>query len=314
MTYTIVARDAAAGEIGIATQSHYFALGNIVPWLQPSVGAVATQSFVEPRYGPAGLARMAEGADARTALSALLDEDPGQARRQVAMLPTSGPGAAHTGEQCVQPAGDLVDDDHIVMGNMLASRTVWPAMSAAFTATDGDLATRMLAALDAAEAEGGDARGRQAAALKVVRLVDIGEPWSDTVVDLRVDDDDEPLVELRRLLDLQFAYRDIAAVLFDPELLTSGAVVSAAKVDEAEARLSAAAEILGDNVEAVMWRAVLRAMHGRDGVAADVDQIFIARPQLRSFITALEQAGVIDGATLQTLLTAPPTPSKEGEP
>lgn len=301
MTYTIVARDLDRGEIGVASQSHYFALGNVVPWLQSGVGAVATQSFVEPSYGPLGLARMAAGEPAADALAALVAADDGRDRRQVAFLPVAGPAAAHTGSGCVAPAGHVIADDHVAMGNMLASEAVWPAISAAFTAAEGDLATRLLAGLAAGQAAGGDARGMQSAALKVYRIADVGEPWGDALVDLRVDDHADPIGELTRLLGLAKAYDQIAGVLFDPDLLADGRSAPGPAVDAAETALGEAAAVLGDNVEALMWRAVLRAKYGRAGAADDLATAYAAHPPLRGFVAQLAAAGVLDETTYQRL-------------
>ncbi len=301
MTYTIVARDLERGEIGIASQSHYFALGNVVPWIQSGVGAVATQSFVDPSYGPLGLARLAAGDSAADSLAALVAADPGRDRRQVACMPVAGPPAAYTGSGCVQPAGHVVARDHVAMGNMLTNADVWPAISVAYTTTEGDLATRMLAGLAAGQAAGGDARGMQSAALKVCRIADVGEPWGDALVDLRVDDHTDPIGELGRLLGLARAYDQIAGVLFDPELLADHGTSSPSSVDAADEALGQAAAVLGGNVEALMWRAVLRAKYGRPGAGDDIAAAFAAHPPLRGFVAQLAAAGVLDEATYRRL-------------
>jgi uncharacterized Ntn-hydrolase superfamily protein len=202
-TYSIVARDPATGEVGAAVQSHWFSTGSIVTWAQPGVGAVCTQSVAEPSYGPDMLERMAAGTAPAPALDALLAADEQRGFRQVAAVSAAGEIAVHTGDGCIPFAGHQPGDGFSCQANMMASDAVWPAMAAAFTATEGPLARRLLAALDGAEGAGGDVRGRQSAALVVAPAA--GEHWRKTV-DLRVDDHPEPLDELRRLLDLHDAY------------------------------------------------------------------------------------------------------------
>jgi uncharacterized Ntn-hydrolase superfamily protein len=202
-TYSIVARDAATGEMGVAVQSHWFSVGSVVSWAQPEVGAVATQSIAEPAYGPRALERLARGQSAREALAALLDADPHANVRQVAVVDAQGEVAAHTGDNCIPFAGHETGDGFSCQANLMASDTVWPAMAETFRAAEGDLATRLLATLDAAEAEGGDVRGRQSAALVVAAAA--AEPWRKRF-DLRVEDHADPLGELRRVLGLARAY------------------------------------------------------------------------------------------------------------
>lgn len=203
MTYSIVARDAATGELGVAVQSQAFNTGAVVPWARPGVGAIATQSFTDPRYGWRGLELLAEGRSPRDALDELLASDAECEFRQVAFLDAAGRTAQHTGAACVPAAGSAAGDGWAAQGNMLAA-DAWHAMGAAFEETAGTLAQRLLAALDAAEAEGGDWRGRGGAGILVVPTT--GDPW-ETVVDLRVEDGDDSLVELRRLLQRAEAYR-----------------------------------------------------------------------------------------------------------
>lgn len=204
MTYSIVAHDPESGQMGVAVQSHFFSVGSICPWPEPGVGVVATQAMAEVSYGPLGLALLRAGKSPDEALRALLAVDDGAARRQVAVVDAGGAVAVHTGEQCIPEAGHHEGDGYSVQANMMERPTVWDAMAEAYEAATGDLADRMLAALDAGEAEGGDIRGRQSAALVVVDAT--GRPW-ERACDVRVDDDPEPLAELRRLLDMQRAYR-----------------------------------------------------------------------------------------------------------
>ncbi|HEY0591456.1 MAG TPA: DUF1028 domain-containing protein [Thermoanaerobaculia bacterium] len=230
-TFSIVARDPATGQIGVAVQSHWFAVGQIVPWAEAGVGAVATQSFVDPSYGKLGLDLLRTGKTAPQALRALLGGDPACEVRQVAMVDAAGRVATFTGSRDIAAAGGIagastagadvpcgthggalaVGSGFAVQANMMANERVWPAMAKAYAEATGDLADRMLAALDAAQAAGGDIRGKQSAALIVVNATSTGRPWQDRAFDLRVDDHPRPLEELRRLVALQRAYNHMNA-------------------------------------------------------------------------------------------------------
>jgi len=205
VTYSIVGRDEASGELGVAVQSRAFGVG-ICAWARPGVGAVATQSFTEKRYGPAGLDLLAAGAAPADALAELLAADEQRDFRQVAILSADGLTAAHTGAACVPDCGHVSRDGMSAQGNMLASPAVWHAAADTFETTAGTLAERLLAALDAAEDAGGDFRGREAAALVVVSGDPHEEPW-EHVFDLRVDNHAQPLNELRRLHRIAATYR-----------------------------------------------------------------------------------------------------------
>jgi uncharacterized Ntn-hydrolase superfamily protein len=203
VTYSIVARDPETGALGVAVQTHWFNVGALVPWAEAGVGAVATQANVDVAYGPRGLDLLREGASAREALDRLVAADPHAGVRQVAIVDAVGGVAVHTGDGCMAFAGHETGDDHSAQANMMATSAVWGAMSDAFAASTGPLPHRLLDALDAGEAAGGDVRGRQAAAILVVP--GRGESWTRTA-DLRVEDHPEPLEELRRLVLLQEAY------------------------------------------------------------------------------------------------------------
>jgi len=205
-TYSIVARDPATGELGAAVQSHWFAVGANVIHAEAEVGAVATQAFADPSYGPLGLDLMRAGRSAHSSLAGLLAADKLREVRQVAMVDAEGRAAAHTGTRTLAEAGHIVGAQYTVEANMMLNATVPEAMARAFEAAKGDLAHRMLAALDAAEAAGGDVRGRQSAALLMVRAKSSRRPWADKLFDVRVDDHAEPMPELRRLVDVQRAY------------------------------------------------------------------------------------------------------------
>src|SRR5438477_3623847 len=205
-TYSIVAYDPDAGQFGVAVQSHYFCVGGIVSWAEAGVGAVATQSFAEADDGPLGLALMRAGKTANQALMGLLASDPQAEGRQVAMVDAQGNVATHTGKRCIEAAGHRQGKNYSAQANLMLKNTVWDAMGEAFEAAQGDLADRLLSALDAAQAEGGDIRGKQSAALLVVEGPRTGNPWAGRLFDLRVDDHPEPLQELRRLVKIARAY------------------------------------------------------------------------------------------------------------
>jgi len=202
-TYSIVALDPATGELGAAVQSHWFSVGSLVTWARPGVGAVATQSVVEPAHGPHALDRMTAGESATDAVAGLLGGDPLARVRQVGAVDAAGRVGVHTGVDCIPCAGDAIGEGFSCQANMMASETVPAAMARAFADSTGELADRLMEALEAAEGEGGDIRGRQSAALLVVPAE--GEPWQARI-DLRVEDHEQPLTELRRLLTLQRAY------------------------------------------------------------------------------------------------------------
>jgi uncharacterized Ntn-hydrolase superfamily protein len=206
MTYSIVARDKETGEFGVAVQSHYFQVSPAVPWALAGVGAVATQSQVNISYGPLGLELLQAGYNAEQALTALTAGDPLANVRQCAIVDATGMVAVHTGAKCIPAAGHQVGEGFSCQANLMEKDTVWAAMAAAYTSTDAPLAERMMAALEAAEAEGGDIRGKQSAAMLVVAGRGTGKPWVDRVIDLRVEDAPEPLPELRRLLRIKRAY------------------------------------------------------------------------------------------------------------
>jgi uncharacterized Ntn-hydrolase superfamily protein len=253
-TFSIVARDPETGELGVAVQSHWFSVGSTVPWAEAGVGAVATQSFVDPSYGKLGLELMRLGKSGPDALKSLLAGDEGREVRQVAMIDAQGRVDAWTGKNDIQAAGHIVGKNYSVQANLMSNDRVWPAMSRAFETTKGDLAERMLAALDAAQGAGGDIRGRQSAALIIVSGKSTGKPWADRVFDLRVDDSLEPLKELRRLVTLQRAYNHMNA----------GDLAVEKKDNEGALREYGAAEkLVPDNAEMIYWHAVALVNMGR---------------------------------------------------
>jgi uncharacterized Ntn-hydrolase superfamily protein len=253
-TFSIVARDPDTGELGVAVQSHWFSVGPIVAWAEAGVGAVATQSFVDPSYGKNGLDLMRGGKSAPDTLKELLAKDEGREVRQVAMIDAQGRVEAWTGKNDIQAAGHIVGKNFSVQANLMLNEKVWPAMAHAFETTKGDLADRMLAALDAAQAAGGDIRGRQSAALIMVTGKPTGQPWKDRIFDLRVDDSPQPLGELRRLVRLQRAYNHMNA----------GDLAVEKKDNEGALREYGAAEkLVPDNAEMIYWHAVALVNMGR---------------------------------------------------
>jgi uncharacterized Ntn-hydrolase superfamily protein len=293
MTYSIVARDEQAGQLGVAVQSHFFGVGRLVTWAVPGVGAVATQAFVDPSYGPRGLELMRAGLSAPEALAVVVAADPGAAQRQAAMIDATGRAAAHTGGECYAEADQADGPGASAQGNMLRSADTPQAMIDAFESTGGDLAGRLLAALDAAERCGGDARGRESAALLVVsgerQEVDV----AGVAVDLRVDDDDDPLAELRRLLELSRAYDELRP-LFMPGLLSGAHAPADADVDEAVGGLDRASAALPGSAEPLMWKAVVLARAGRaDDARTAAGRAVAINADLSAFFARLANQGII---------------------
>lgn len=253
-TFSIVARDAETGELGVAVQSHWFSVGSVVTWAEAGVGAVATQSFADPGYGPRGLALMKSGMVASKALAALTGADEARAVRQVAFVDARGNVAAHTGESCIEAAGHRVGDGYSVQANMMVNDQVVPAMARAFEAASGRLPERMLAALEAGQAAGGDIRGKQSAAMLVVAGAASGQSWADRVVELRVEDHATPIEELSRLLTLHRAYEHMNA---------GDVALEKQDMDGALDHYRAASKLVPGNVEMVYWHAVTLATGGR---------------------------------------------------
>ncbi|HSJ16055.1 MAG TPA: DUF1028 domain-containing protein [Longimicrobiales bacterium] len=285
-TYSIVARDSATGQLGVAVQSHWFSVGPLVPWAEAGVGAVATQSFVEASYGPLALELLRSGRTAPEAMRGLVAADPHPEVRQVAIIDAHGNVAAHTGENAIEAAGHLTGPNFSVQSNMMLKETVPAAMARAFQASSGDLAERMLAALEAAQAEGGDIRGSQSAAILVVRGTPTGRPWLDRIMDLRVEDHAAPVAELRRLVHLARAYQHMNA---GDEAVTLG------DVDTALREYAAAEAMVPDdqtNGEMVFWHAVMLVNAGRvDESLPLFARAYAQDPNWRELVRRLPAAG-----------------------
>ncbi|MBI9071278.1 MAG: DUF1028 domain-containing protein [Melioribacteraceae bacterium] len=284
-TYSIVAYDEVTKEFGVAVQSHWFSVGQLVPWAKAGVGAVATQSFVKVEYGPDGLTLIENGLSAAEALNKLVLEDEGEAVRQVAMIDVNGNAAAHTGSKCVDMAGHFVGKNFSCQANMMENNTVWTAMAKAFENAHGDLAERMMLALEAAENEGGDIRGRQSAAMIIVSGTPTGVEWKDKVIDIRVDDNPEPLKELRRLISISKAYNH--ANQGDYYLEKND-------INSALIEYDKASEYYPENAELPYWSAVSLANTGRLEEALPIfKKVFAMKPKLKKMTPRLIKAGML---------------------
>jgi uncharacterized Ntn-hydrolase superfamily protein len=297
VTYSMVARDPATGELGVAVQSHWFSVGSVVTWGRPGIGAVATQSMAEPAYGPRLLDRLAGGESPAIALEAEIGTDEGARLRQVALVGAGGEVAAFTGEGCIPFAGDVQGEGYSAQANLMASGEVWPAMAAAFERADGPLSRRLLAALEAGEAAGGDIRGRQSAALLVVPAK--GEPWQ-RVVELRVEDHPQPLAELARVLTLHEAY----------ELATKAENLAAdGRHEEAGEAGRRALELAPDNDELTFWAGLALAHQGQTdlGVAL-VQRAIEIHPGWRELLARLGPEIAPGAETVREALEVDATP------
>ncbi len=307
-TYSIVAVDSATGQIGVAVQSHWFSVGGVVSWAEPGVGAVATQSFIDPSYGPRGLMLMRTGMTGPVALRALLASDPDSAVRQVAMIDAQGRVATFTGARDVPEAGGRAGKGYAVQANLMAKNTVWDAMARAYESSTGDLAERMLAALEAAQKEGGDIRGQQSAALVVVSGDRSTPPW-ERVFDLRVEDSRDPLVELRRLVRVARAYQQATA---------GDNFVTRNQIDSAVVAYAAASRILPDSVvngELSFWLATTLADKGRvDEAMPHFRRAFDQDRAWGTLLWRLPKVGLLssDSATIARIIreAMPSTPAR----
>jgi uncharacterized Ntn-hydrolase superfamily protein len=295
-TYSIVARDTITGDMGVAVQSHWFSVGSLVAWGKAGVGVVATQSFINPSFGPRGLSLLENGLSPKLAMQTLLDLDEGRDVRQLAILDVHGNVHAYTGKNCIEAAGHIVGDNFSVQANLMEKNTVWPAMAEAFKNSKGSLAERMLIAMEAAQNEGGDIRGKQSVAILVVKAKSSGNAWEDKVVDLRVEDSENPLKEMRRLLTIHKAY----------EYMNQGdlAVETGNNVLAKEHYMNAQ-KLNPDNLEMKYWYAVTLANNG-DLVEANsiFKEIFKQNSNWRTLTPRLVKAKllVVSDSELQEIL------------
>lgn len=285
-TYSIVAYDFETRELGVAVQSRYFSVGSVVPWAEADVGAVATQSFVNVSYGPRGLDLLKKGLTAKEVVERLVSEDEGRDYRQLGIVDAKGNAASYTGSKCLEWAGGKTGMGYAVQGNILAGKSVVKAMAEAYESTMRSLAERLVAALDAGENSGGDARGRQSAALLVVRK-DAGRGgYGDRFIDLRVEDHPDPVNELKRLLRLHRVYYliDEAEAKF-----TRGAI------EEAVADINEALKIKQDCDDAYLDLGLiyLRARKFEEALKAFKKSVEI-NPKITSVIRQIPKLGMVD--------------------
>ena len=306
-TYSIVARDSVTGEIGVAVQSHWFSVGSLVTWAEAGIGAVATQSFVDPRYGPLGLELMRLGRSAPEALRALVGSDADSAVRQVAMIDAQGRVAAFTGGRAIRAAGHRTGRQYSVQANLMEKPSVWPAMARAFESTRGDLAERFLAALEAAEREGGDIRGRQSAAILIVGPTNTGRAWTDRRFDLRVEDHPNPVAELRRLVTLARVYQKLNE---GDEWVTKNDMPKAVQA------YGAATSLLPDaatNGEAVFWTGISLVSAKRvDDAIPYLRRAQSADARWAELVTRLPEVGLLpsDSALVRRIVTEMKRPAR----
>ncbi|HHN81014.1 MAG TPA: DUF1028 domain-containing protein [Methanomicrobia archaeon] len=294
MTYSIVAMDREEGVMGVAVQSHYFSVGTVVPWVEPGTGVVATQALVEPSYGPRGLAAMCAGLHAYHALEGLLAADTSPAVRQVSFLDVEGNVHTHTGKECIPEAGHRIGHLYSCQANMMERDTVWDAMAEAYEDAEGTLKWRLLAALEAAEEEGGDIRGKQSAAIIIAHLEPSSKPWHDVPIDLRVEDSPDPIGELGRLLEVKRAYHYAEHGDLEIEM---------GNVSEARDAFEQARRIAPENDEFAFWEAIMLAKAGEEAQAITIfDDLFSREPQWRELLRRLPRAKLIDEAIVTRLL------------
>ncbi len=284
-TYSIVAYDKKTGELGVAVQSHWFSVGSVVPWAKAGVGAVATQSFVKIEYGPEGLELMEKGFTAQEALDSLVSRDTGSAVRQVGMVDVNGVVAVHTGEKCIEFAGHKTGKNFTVQANIMASPAVWPLMAMIFEQTEGDLAERMMVALEAAQAEGGDLRGKQSASMLIVSGTPTGVSWKDIVLDLRVEDHPEPLKQLRRLIRINRAYRHANR---------GDLYMETGDIKNALVEYGLSSKLYPENPELKYWAAVTLAGEGRLEEALPMfGEVFRRAPELKTMTPRIISPGLL---------------------
>ncbi len=284
-TYSIVARDSVTGEMGVAVQSHWFNVGVIVGWGEAGVGVIATQSFVNPAFGIKGLDLLKQGKTPKQVVDELIAGDEGRDFRQLAVLDANGNTASYTGSKCIDAAGNIAGVNYSVQANLMLNNKVWSAMEKAFNETPGKLAERMIAALEAAQGKGGDIRGMQSASIMVWKGKSTGGPWNDKLIDLRVEDNINPVAELKRLLTVQRAYDhmnagDLATEKNDMKLAMN--------------EYNAAMEMFPDNLEMKYWTAVTLANNGRLNEALPLFKIvFAADKNWKELTPRLPKSGLL---------------------
>jgi uncharacterized Ntn-hydrolase superfamily protein len=288
-TFSIVARDTITGELGVAVQSHWFNVGAVVPWGEAGVGVIATQSFVNVSFGIRGLELLKQGLTPSQVIDSLLSDDSGRDLRQVAVLDSKGRVASYTGKNCVPAAGNLIGDNFSVQANLMLNDRVWPAMAEAFKTEKGPLAERMVAALEAGRKAGGDIRGKQSAALMVFKGRSSDKPWEDKLIDLRVEDNPEPIKELKRVLKVYRAY----------EHMNQGDLaVEKGNMKKAMEEYSAAEKMFPGNEEMKYWHAVTLANNGRVSDSLPIfKEVFSANTNWKTLTPRLVPVGLLKVST-----------------
>lgn len=285
-TYSIVAYDSATGDMGVAVQSHWFSVGTVVSWAEAGVGAIATQSLANPAFGPDGLALLRSGLTAGEALDSLLAADEGRDVRQLAIVDSRGNVAAWTGRHCIAEAGHLTGRHFSVQANLMRNDSVWPAMKRAYESASGSLEERLLAALEAAEASGGDIRGSQSAALLVVRAASTGKPWADRSTDIRIDDHPDPIGELRRIYRVKQAY----------DFMNLGDVaLEEGDMEQAINHYNRALGLMPESEEIPFWTAVTAAQNGMMEEARRLMQpLIVANPDWKEVLRRIYGTPLFD--------------------
>lgn len=285
-TYSIVARDPETGEMGVAVQSHWFSVGSVVGWGEAGVGVVATQSFVNPSFGIKGLDLLKSGKSPQEAVDELITSDEGRDLRQLAILDSKGRSASYTGKNCIPEAGNIAKENYSVQANLMLTDKVWGAMSDSFENSKGPLAERLIAALEAAQNAGGDIRGKQSASILIVKGTPTGNIWEDRVIDLRVEDNEEPLIELKRLLNVFRAYEhmnkgDLAVENKDMKL--------------AREEYSAAEKLNPANIEMKFWHAVTLINNGLNEEAFSLfEEVFKTDSNWKILLNRLPGCGLLN--------------------
>ena len=285
-TYSIVAKDANTGEMAVGVQSHWFSVGTLVSWGKSGVGVVATQSFVNPSYGPNGIELMENGVSAEEALKNLTDKDEGRDFRQAAMLDVNGSVNAFTGEKCIESAGHFVGDNFSVQANMMLNDEVIPAMKKAFQDNSNlPLAERIIKVFEAAESVGGDIRGKQSAALIVVGAEKTSNVWEDKKIDLRVDDSSNPIIEIKRLLKVHRAY---------DHMNKGDLAIEENDMDKALSEYGKAQVLFPENHEMSFWKAIALLNNGKKEAARPIlKKVFKENPNWKKLIYRLPKSGLI---------------------
>ena len=285
-TYSIVAKDVKTGEMAVGVQSHWFSVGTLVSWGKSGVGVVATQSFVNPSYGPRGLELMESGLTAKNALKKLTDQDEGRNYRQAAMIDVNGSVDAYTGESCIESAGHYIGENFSVQANMMLNDEVIPMMKKAFVEnSDLPLAERIIKVFEAAESVGGDIRGKQSAAIIVVGGEKTKNIWEDKKIDLRVDDSEDPIKEITRLLKVHRAY----------EHMNEGDLaIEENDMDKALIEYGKAQSLFPNNTEMSFWKGIALLNNDRKKDAKEIfKKVFRKNPNWKKLIYRLPKSGLI---------------------